>query len=345
LSKFLKTLRQPSVAIVILNWNGETYLKQFLPSVLASTYANKRIIVADNASTDGSLELLRKEFPTVEILTSTMNYGFAKGYNFFLEQINADYYILLNSDVEVTPGWIEPVIALMEQDNRIAACQPKLLSWHDKTKFEYAGASGGWLDALGYPFSRGRLFDVLETDEGQFNDAAQVFWASGAAFFVRAHCYHEAKGFDEYFFAHMEEIDLCWRLQRLGYDIYVCPQSTVYHVGGGTLPKGSERKVYFNFRNNLIMLTKNLPLIQLVWKIPVRLGLDAISAWKELLLGYPLYFRGVARAHISYVAWLFQKGHRYKAGQPVLKGWYGGSIIWHHFVRGRKTFLEIVKTK
>jgi GT2 family glycosyltransferase len=345
LNKFLETLVQPSAAIVILNWNGEAYLKQFLPSVLASTYNNKRIIVADNASTDGSLLLLRKEFPTVEVLVSQENYGFAKGYNFFLSKIEADYYILLNSDVEVTPGWIEPIIELMQKNTDIAACQPKLLSWHNKSEFEYAGAAGGWLDALGYPFSRGRLFDVLEKDQGQYNSNLPVFWASGAAFFVKSSCFHRAKGFDEYFFAHMEEIDLCWRLQRMGFSIYACPQSTVYHVGGGTLPKGSEQKVYYNFRNNLIMLSKNLPILQLVWKLPLRIALDAVSAWKELFLGYPLYFRGVLRAHFSYLQWVFNKGHQFKASYPVKSGWYHGSIIWQHFVRGRKTFSEIVKTK
>ena len=335
----------PHVAIVILNWNGISFLQQFLPSVLASSYTNKKIIVADNASTDGSVAFVQTHFPEVEILNSPKNYGFAKGYNFFLRQIKADYYVLLNSDVEVTPGWIEPIIELMEANEQIAACQPKILSYHNKTEFEYAGACGGWLDALGYPFSRGRLFDAVEKDEGQYDDAVPVFWATGAALFIKSKSYHEMNGFDDYFFAHMEEIDLCWRLQRNGYFIYVCPQSTVYHVGAGTLAKGSERKVYLNFRNNLIMLTKNLPMQQLVWKIPFRIGLDAISAWKELLLGYPLYWKGILKAHFSYLQWLIHFRKRYKGPYPKLIGWYKGSIVWHYFVQNKQYFSQIVNRK
>jgi GT2 family glycosyltransferase len=233
----------------------------------------------------------------------------------------------------------------MENNASIAACQPKLLSWQQKNEFEYAGASGGWIDSLGYPFSRGRLFDVCEKDQSQYNTTAPIFWASGAALFIRANCFHDMNGFDAFFFAHMEEIDLCWRLQRNGYQIFVCPQSVVYHVGAGTLPKGSERKVYLNFRNNLIMLTKNLPFVDLIWKLPVRIGLDAISAWKELLLGYPRYFKGVLTAHLSFAVWLFTKGRRFKAPYPPLKGVYKGSIIWQHFLKGRQKFSEIVNTK
>lgn len=345
MNKFLEPLQLPSVAIVILNWNGKKFLEQFLPSVIASTYTNKRVIVADNASTDDSVVFVKQQYPQVEVLISPENYGFAKGYNYFLKQVQADYYVLLNSDVEVTPGWIEPVIELMESDSRIAAAQPKLLSYNKKDEFEYAGAGGGWIDALGYPFTRGRLFDVFEKDKGQYNDAIPVFWATGAALFIKAKCYHEVRGFDDYFFAHMEEIDLCWRLQRKGYTIYVCPQSTVYHVGAGTLIKGSGRKVYLNFRNNLIMLTKNLPVGQLLWKIPLRIGLDAVSAWKELLLGYPSYFLSVLKAHLSFAGWLFTKANRFKAPYPQLKGWYKGSIVWQRFILKRQFFSEIVKTK
>ncbi len=338
-------MHHPSVAIVILNWNGKSFLQQFLPSVIASSYTNKRIIVADNASTDDSVRFLQEMFPGVELLTHHHNLGYAGGYNFFLRQIEADYYVLLNSDVEVTERWIEPIIELMEANRQIAACQPKLLNWNRKEEFEYAGASGGWLDALGYPFSRGRLFDTCETDKGQYNDTVPVFWASGAALFIKADCFHEMNGFDEFFFAHMEEIDLCWRLQRNGYLIYVCPQSEVYHVGGGTLPKGSEQKVYLNFRNNLIMISKNLPLREWIWKLPVRILLDAISAWKELLLGYPYYFKGVLRAHVSFAGWLFSRKKSRKVLNPVLRGWYNGSIIWKYFVQNITKFSEIVNTK
>jgi GT2 family glycosyltransferase len=335
----------PLVAIVILNWNGQSFLQQFLPSVVASTYRNKRIIVADNASTDNSISFLQQNFPEVELLQSPENYGFAKGYNFFLRQIEADYYVLLNSDVEVTPGWIEPIIELMEANQKIAACQPKILSFHNKTEFEYAGASGGWLDAFGYPFSRGRLFDTVEKDIGQYNNVTPVFWATGASLFIKAKLYHQMGGFDDYFFAHMEEIDLCWRLQRNGYAVFVCPQSTVYHVGAGTLPKGSEQKVYLNFRNNLVMLTKNLPRRQLIWKIPVRIMLDAISAWKELLLGFPQYWKGILKAHISYIGWLIRFRKRYQGPYPPLAGWYKGSIVWLYFVQGKQYFSQIVNRK
>lgn len=333
----------PSVAVVILNWNGKKFLQQFLPSVLASTYSNMRVIVADNASTDDSVAYLNDAFPSVEILTSTVNYGFAKGYNFFLQQVQADYYVLLNSDVEVTPGWIEPIIQLMEADEMIAACQPKLLAWNQKDEFEYAGAAGGWIDALGYPFSRGRIFDVLEKDHGQYNDAAPVFWASGASLFIKAAAFHEMKGFDEYFFAHQEEIDLCWRLQRKGYKIYVCPQSVVYHVGGGTLPTGSPQKVFLNFRNNLVMITKNMSLAELLWKLPVRVGLDMVSAFKELLSGKPGYWLAVAKAHLAFCAWVFSKNRKREGQHPSIKNIYKGSVVWQYFVRKKQFFSEIVK--
>lgn len=338
-------MQQPSVAIVILNWNGRKFLEQFLPSVLASTYTNKRVIVADNASTDESIIFLQQHYPQVEILYSNKNFGFAGGYNYFLKQVEADYYVLLNSDVEVTPGWIEPVIELMLAHPNIAAAQPKLLSYHIKDEFEYAGASGGWIDSLGYPFTRGRLFNVFEKDKGQYNDAVPVFWATGAALFIKSSCYHEVNGFDDYFFAHMEEIDLCWRLQQKGYDIYVCPQSTVYHVGGGTLPKGSERKVYFNFRNNLIMLYKNLPVRELIWKLPFRFCLDAVSAWKELLTGYPRYFKGVLHAHLGFLYWVFSSANRFKRTHGARSGIYKGSIVWEHFIKKKQFFSQIVKTK
>lgn len=333
----------PSVAVVILNWNGRNFLQQFLPSVLASTYNNLRVIVADNASTDDSVQFVQQTFSSVEILTSKENYGFAKGYNFFLQQVKADYYVLLNSDVEVKVNWIEPVIELMEADKTIAACQPKLLAYHQKDEFEYAGASGGWIDALGYPFSRGRVFDVLEKDNGQYNDAVPVFWASGAALFIRSECFHSMHGFDEFFFAHQEEIDLCWRLQRSGYKIFVCPQSVVYHVGGGTLPTGSTKKVYLNFRNNLVMICKNLPWSQLWWKLPLRIGLDVISAWKELLSGRSGYWLAVLKAHFAFIGWVFGSKQTSVSKYPQLKTVYSGSVVWQYFIRKKKIFSEIVK--
>ena len=262
--------KNPLVSIVILNWNGKKFLEQFLPSVLLSTYPNKQVIVADNASSDDSVLFVQNNFPQIQIIKNTTNEGFAKGYNSVLRQIKSDYYVLLNSDVEVTPGWIEPIIDLMESDAAIAACQPKILAYADKNMFEYAGASGGWLDYLGYPFCRGRIFEVCEADTRQYDTAQECFWASGAALFVKSAVYHHVGGLDEYFFAHQEEIDFCWRLQLAGYKVFVQPQSVVYHVGGGTLPKGDNKKTVLNFRNNLIMLAKNLPFTELVWKLPFR---------------------------------------------------------------------------
>jgi GT2 family glycosyltransferase len=338
----------PIVAIVILNWNGKRFLEQFLPSVISSSYLNKKVIVADNASTDDSIAFLQQHFPQVEILQNATNEGFAKGYNTALQQVTADYYVLLNSDVEVTPGWIEPIIELMESNAAIGACQPKMLTDAARHLFEYAGACGGWLDKLGYPFARGRVFDVVEEDKGQYNDAQPCFWASGAAMFVRADMYHVLGGLDEYFFAHQEEIDFCWRLQLAGYKVYVQPASVVYHVGGGTLPKGDHKKDLLNFRNNLVMLAKNLPLATALWKIPFRMALDVVAAYQALFSGNASTFWAIAKAHLYFVKWiLFNKKQSVfpisKNGQ--LLGWYGGSVVWQYFVKHKKTFSEIIGNK
>lgn len=338
----------PLVAIVILNWNGKNFLEKFLPSVVSSTYSNKLIVVADNASTDDSLVFLRKHYPTIKIIINTTNEGFAKGYNTALQQVQADYYVLLNSDVEVTPGWIEPVIALMEGNKKIAACQPKVLDYNHKALFEYAGACGGWLDKYGYPFCRGRIFDECETDTGQYDEAAAIFWASGAALFVRSAVYHEMKGLDTYFFAHQEEIDLCWRMQLAGYSIYVQPASVVYHVGGGTLPKGNSRKTYLNFRNNLVMIYKNLPLKSRLSRIPTRFFLDAVAAWKALLGGDSGYFFAICRAHVHFIKWvLFEQDKSVfpPATNGLLQGLYPGSVVWDYFIKKKKRFSEIVANK
>ncbi len=338
----------PSVAIVILNWNGRAFLEKFIPSVLGSAYDNKRVIVADNASTDDSVLYIQNNFPSVEIIKNASNFGFAKGYNEALGKVEADYYVLLNSDVEVTENWIAPVINLMESDVNIAACQPKVLSYNDKSMFEYAGASGGWIDNFGYPFMRGRVFDDCEKDHGQYDMAQPCFWASGAALFVRAKNYKESGGLDEYFFAHQEEIDLCWRLQLSGYKIYVQPASVVYHVGGGTLPKGNSRKTFLNFRNNLIMLYKNLPGWVAIWKIPVRMVLDAVAAWKSLLSGDGGYFISVVKAHLHFIKWLFN-GKRFAmvttGKTKTLDGLYKGCIVWDYFIKKQKTFSEIIGSK
>lgn len=335
----------PSVAVVILNYNGRNYLEKFLPSVLASSYTNKKVIVADNASTDDSIAFLQQAFPLIEIIVLDKNYGFAGGYNKALAQVQSDYYVLLNSDVEVSPSWIEPIMTLMESNKNIAACQPKILAYHQKNLFEYAGASGGFIDMFGYPFARGRIFDDCEKDIHQYDNEQQVFWASGAAMFVRAEIFHKLNGLDAYFFAHMEEIDLCWRMQLAGYSIYCQPSSVVYHVGGGTLPKGNSKKVFLNFRNNLIMLLKNLPFREKLWKIPVRMFLDAAFAFKNLFSGYPASFIAVVKAYFALFHWRFTaKKKNQFAKKPLvsLRGTLNKSLVWAYFVKKKKSFSEIV---
>lgn len=335
----------PHVAVVILNWNGKKYLEQFLPALLATTYTNMEVIIADNGSSDDSIVFLQDKYPSLRVIRFTQNHGFAKGYNEALKQVRSEYYVLLNSDVEVQPGWLTPMVELLENDRTIAACQSKLLAWHDKKMFEYAGGAGGWLDRYGYPFAKGRIFDKSEEDKGQYDKAEPVFWASGASMCVRSAVFQEMQGFDEYFFAHQEEIDLCWRMQLAGYKIYSCPASVVYHVGGGTLPKGNSLKTFLNFRNNRIMLSKNLPLSKKLWVVPVRNFLDGVSAWKGLLSGDGGYFIAVIRAQLAFVRWwLF---HRKKSVFPKtkkgsLQGYYKGNVAWQHFVKKRNSFMEIV---
>ncbi|AXY72547.1 glycosyltransferase family 2 protein [Paraflavitalea soli] len=341
-------MTQPLVSIVILNWNGRKFLEQFLPSVQASTWTNKNIVVIDNASTDDSIPFLQAHYPAVQIVRNSANFGFAQGYNEGLKAVKGDYYVLLNSDVEVTPGWIEPVIALMESDATIGACQPKLLQYENRHLFEYAGAAGGWLDYLGYPLARGRIFDLCEPDNGQYDQAAPIFWASGAAMFVKANVYHQLGGLDAFFFAHQEEIDFCWRLQLAGYQVYACPQSVVYHVGGGTLPKGNSRKVFLNFRNNLIMMAKNMPAGMATWKIAYRFLLDTVSAFKSLLEGEGKYFMAVFQAHTAFLGWLLFKQKRsiFPASKKgKLQGYLHKSVVCSHFIGGKKTFAEIVGNK
>jgi GT2 family glycosyltransferase len=336
----------PSVAIVILNWNGRHYLEKFLPSVLSTTYSNHKLIVADNASTDDSVVYLKKQFPQAEILLLPKNFGFAKGYNEALKKVVADYYVLLNSDVAVSPDWLQPIIELLETNEKAAACQPKVLAYNNKDRFEYAGAAGGWIDAYGYPFARGRVFDNCEEDKNQYDTTQEIFWATGAAMVIKSKAYHQLNGFDEYFFAHMEEIDLCWRLQLTGYKIYCCPASVVYHVGGGTLPKGTSKKTFLNYRNNQIMLAKNLPWSEKWWKIPFRMELDQLSAVKSLLSGDAGYFRAVIKAHLAFLYWIFfakkKKNTSRKKPLKNLHGVYHGNIAWNYFVQKKKLFSEIV---
>ncbi len=337
----------PEVAVVILNYNGKNFLQKFLSTVIQSTYVHLKVIVADNGSSDDSVAYIKANYPQVGILTNNINEGFAGGYNWALSNVRADYYVLLNSDVSVTPGWIEPIIALMENDPSIGACQPKILSQEFPELFEYAGACGGWIDTLGYPFSRGRVFDVCEKDNGQYNEAIPVFWASGAAMFVKAGVYHELGGLDASFFAHQEEIDLCWRMQLAGYRIMCCPTSIVYHVGAGTLPRGG-KKVFLNFRNNLQMLIKNLPWQEKVWKIPARFALDAISAWKGLLTGDTDFFKAIMQAHFAIMRRWFTRplNSSYPAKKlNQLEGVYPKSVVWQYFINHKRHFDEILGKK
>ena len=288
------------IAVVILNWNGKNWLQQFLPIVLRHTN-DASIYIVDNNSNDDSISFLSKNFPLVKIITHKENLGFAEGYNKALKKINAEYYILLNSDIEVTNDWISPIINLMDSDKDIAACQPKLLDYKNRKFFEYAGASGGFIDVLGFPFCRGRIFEDIEEDKGQYDDAIDVFWATGACLFLRSTCFWKVGGFDEDFFAHQEEIDLCWRFKNIGYKVMVEPKSFVFHVGGGTLSTGSSYKTYLNFRNNLYMLFKNLPTFYLFFVFPIRLILDGLAAFTFLKKPYGINnFFAVIRAHFSF---------------------------------------------
>lgn len=334
----------PRVSIVILNYNGVKYLQEFLPSVLATQYSNYEVIVADNGSTDNSLDVLSVEFPLVKVITNPTNEGFAGGYNWALKKVTSDYYVLLNSDVAVHPHWIQPMVDLLEHNPKIGACQPKILAYHAQDTFEYAGAAGGWIDMLGYPFSKGRIFDVCEKDTHQYDVSSSIFWASGAAMMIRSNLFHSLKGFDENFFAHQEEIDLCWRIQLAGYQIYACPLATVYHVGAGTLPRGG-RKVFLNFRNNLVMLAKNLPIGELLWKMPVRFALDAISAWKGLLGGDSSFFVAIVKAHFSFIAFVLAgKVKRTIHPKPMasIGGVYQGSLVFQYFLKNKHYFDKIV---
>ncbi len=289
------------LAIVILNWNGRGFLEKFLPTLLAHTPDYARVVVADNASSDDSVAFLKSHFPDVDLVLNDQNYGFAQGYNVALAQIDADYYCLLNSDIEVAPGWVAPVMEVLEAHPDIAAVQPKIRSYHEREKFEYAGAAGGFIDKYGYPFCRGRLFDTIENDEGQYDSAMDIFWATGAALFVRSQVYRQLGGLDADFFAHMEEIDFCWRVKNAGYRIVVEPRSVVFHVGGGTLPKNNSFKTFLNFRNNHFLLLKNLPKHRLFPTFFMRVLLDNVAAFAFLCQGHGKDFKAVYKAHFAVV--------------------------------------------
>lgn len=336
----------PSVAVVILNWNGKSLLEKFLPQVVLHSKPH-RVVLADNASTDESVTWVKANFPEVEIIINASNGGFAKGYNDALKQVDADYYVLLNSDVETTENWLVPLIQAME-NSKLAGCQSKIRSYAEPNKFEHAGASGGFLDKYHYPFCRGRIMDYTEVDTGQYDYQQAIFWATGACMMIRSTVFHEVGGFDERFFAHMEEIDLCWRCHRLGYGFEAVPSSVVYHVGGGTLNYMNPRKTFLNFRNSLLMIHKN----QERFLIPVlfrRLCLDGIAATVFLLKGQFSHFWAVFNSHISFYKLL-------KSSRLIRREWkkrartqhvslYRGSILWALYFQRVKTFQALNQRK
>ncbi len=330
------------ISVALLNYNGKTHLENFLPSVVQFS-TGYDIVVIDNGSTDDSLEFLQSNYPTVRVISYKENYGFCGGYNRALKELEHEFVVLLNTDVQVSEGWIEPILKLMESDNRLAAVQPKILDLKKKTHFEYAGASGGYLDILGYPFCRGRVFHTIEEDQNQYQETQDVFWASGASLFVRRSAYFEAGGLDEDFFAHMEEIDLCWRFWNLGYKVKVCPESVVYHLGGGTLDKSSPRKTYLNFRNGLNILLKNENTSDLFWKLPIRLFLDWLAiAQFSILSGLP-HGAAIIRAHFDFTRSISCQIRKRKSliRKSQNNPRYSGLVIWDYFIRRKKTYLKI----
>lgn len=324
-------------AVVILNYNGRTYLEKFLPGVIE--HSDKAdIYVADNASTDDSVKFLKTTFPAVKLIVLDKNYGFAGGYNEALKLVEAEYFLLLNSDVEVTENWIDPLEQFLDVNQAYAACQPKIKDFNHRALFEYAGACGGFIDSLGYPYCRGRVFDHLEADSGQYNKPVDIFWSSGACMLIRSNVFYEAGGFDEDFFAHMEEIDLCWRIHSLGYKIKSIPNSVVYHVGGGTLNKTSPFKTYLNFRNGLSLLIKNLPPSKLLVKLPVRIILDWAAAIKFLLEGKPKHMIAVFRAHFANAIRLRRNISKRKliSSAPT-----SGLVIFKFYFKGKKQYSDL----
>ncbi len=334
-------------AVVILSYNGKQWHEKFLPGILAEAPTGYEVIVVDNASTDDTPHYLAKHFPQVRTVTVKINRGFAAGYAEGLRQIDAKYYVLLSADFEVTPGWFPPLLKAFEENEKLAAAQPKIRYWREREKFEYAGAAGGYMDSLGYLFCRGRLFDTLETDEGQYDDDVEVFWASGGCLMVRAALYHDAGGLDEELYAHMEEVDLCWRLKRMGYTIGAIGGSTVFHVGGSVISYGSPQKLYYNFRNNLLLLLKNERRARLLWLLPFRLLLDGVAATKYLVGGNFREVGVIWRAHMGFYRMmgytlrqrrLFEEKH---GKAPAHSARYNGSVVWQYFAKGIKKFSAL----
>ncbi|MBL7852139.1 MAG: glycosyltransferase family 2 protein [Cyclobacteriaceae bacterium] len=334
-----------STAVVILNYNGRALLEKFLPSVVAFS-SPARVIVADNASTDDSLPWLEKNYPQVERIAMDQNRGFCGGYNTALKMVKADRYVLLNSDVEVTPGWLVPLEEVLDQYPDVAAVQPKVLAERQRDHFEYAGAAGGLLDTLGYPFCRGRIFYHTEKDEGQYDDERAIFWSSGACMMIRSAWFHRLGGLDEDFFAHMEEIDLCWRLQRAGQKVYYTHRSQVFHVGGATLQASNPRKTYYNFRNGLSLIYSNLPAGELVFKFPIRLALDWVASFKFMLAGTVRDGLAVLRAHAHFFRNFKREVNRRRRSaelgytRPATQ--YSGWVVWDFFILGKRKAADVV---
>mgnify|MGYP000060561515 FL=1 len=336
------------LSIVILNWNGSDMMKKYLPTVIKHSEKDAKVIVADNASSDDSIEMLKRDFPEVDIIALDKNYGFAEGYNQALKKIDSEYYLLLNSDVEVTENWLQPLLKYMDEHQDVAACQPKLLSIYDKDSFEYAGASGGYIDKLGYPFCRGRIFDNVEKDNGQYDTVAEISWATGACLMIRSKDYWGVGALDGRFFAHNEEIDLCWRLRLYGHKIVCIPESKVFHVGGGTLPKSNPMKTYLNFRNNLTMLYKNLPQKDLKNVMRWRWILDYTAAFETLIISRNVGdFKAIYKARKAFKKWrkdfkcdreLIQKNRVDKSKSDRINI----SLLWQYYIHNRKTFNDII---
>ena len=328
-----------------MNWNGIHHLRNFLPLIFKSSFKDFKVLLMDNASTDGSVQYVKNEFPEVQIVQLDKNYGFAEGNNLSIPFIDTKYTLLLNTDVEVTPHWLEPLLNCMESDNQLAAVQPKVLSYNEKHKFEYAGASGGFLDILGYPFCRGRILNITEEDYNQYNDETYIFWATGACMFIRTEVIHQIGLFDSKLFAHMEEIDFCWRAHNAGYDIKVVPSSVVYHIGGGTLAHGSPKKIFLNIRNSLVVMTKNLPWYEAIYKVFFRLCLDGIAAFRGLFTGEPRLMWLVLKGHLGFYALLphairERKKIPNKIPLNKIKGVIPQLMIWNFFIKKKKHFSE-----
>ena len=334
------SLSPKQVAVVILNYNGKDFLEKFLGSVVENS-PEADLFIIDNGSDDQSVEMVTKEFPAIEIIALDKNYGYAQGYNKGLAGLDYPYFLLLNSDVEVSAGWIPPLLKLAESDDKIAAAQPKILDYNRKTHFEYAGAAGGFLDVLGYAFCRGRIFDALEEDKGQYNRSTDIFWATGACFLIKADVFKEMGGFDIRFFAHMEEIDLCWRMHNEGYRVVYQPDSKVYHVGGGTLPVENPFKTYLNFRNNLAMLLKNLPAGFLFPVIFFRMSLDGISGLRYFMRGDLKNTFSIIRAHFAFYSWIPYLLRNRARKFEGFKNLCSTAVVWQFFIKKKKTFDEV----